>query len=1143
MSQNERTFGPYYLYNTIGEGEFGKVKLARHKDNMAKDVCAKLIKKKNITNPVLRSKLMREISILQDLSHPNIVKLLDVIETETHIGMIMEIASGGELFEFIYAVNYLPEKEACRFFAQLMSGVHYLHYHNYVHRDLKLENLLLDADKNIIITDFGFANKSDGRFLSTSCGSPCYAAPELVISDGYIGEEADIWSCGVILFAMVCGYLPYDDDPNNNGSENINLLYKYILETELIFPNHLSESVCHLIKRMLTPDPKNRAKMTEILKHPWLRPCSQILLDSMYYTQQSHLQNQAPPQDHLVPSEAQPPNVNRLFDDIVMENSEEVFEKVEKHSLELTARSLSVINSEKMEVLSDGIPSNNSEPVTDPDNMRDNMIDVEAYMIDEENKNDDFDFSVNGVSIKESNEEGVTTELQIQEKFNDMNGASNDAISEVNCIKLNLQLELKKALTSDGETTPENLQASNVEAEELQNDDKMEIDGDDLKNQDGEQSAIKEPIDVDVVTTEGSVGFSQIPQMEHLAENKMEVETDGVFGISDVIKVENLGADVHALSYTAPNVTSATFIEGGDNFKPKSREFNREENNDAQTDIVTEDENNLLVIDKKEKKTSDIGINTLETLPVEESESLLDISGNVSENGTHGGSTILDISTTDITRTFSKKKKSSIESAYEISEVIVIKDYKEKSIQATFMSKEQESSTRTLQHECPEVIPIVSPKTAIESPNSFFSHSRYSSSHNQSDAVFSHNILNKTNAANCSDTDVLKQLENSGPVLNEVNLKNHQLKQQQETYFNLHSYLSKRSLLSEIMSEVQRNMDSYANENNLAVPLKRSAEINEKKLRKISSVSLAHEKHHTFTASKLKNEVSPTKKTNLHNNFSRGKLKTSEKADSEFSKLMISYRNSIDVWRSSTMDRKFNRNSVEPLSNTGIPTGTFDVRATSIDNIRPKMKSRRTSVSTASNTEVSKLRYHSGPIDKRAISHRAPKLLIADIISLISDMGMIIQQSSKNNNSFKLKVNRPRNDIKEAAEMEFNEEQRISNIMVTPINEVDHNEKLRIISSFPVSLFQKLKYRVQLGPNYNKGFDGKEGGKAHIVNKSSKEELYGGELKFTIEIQRIKNLKGLYVVEFKRFFGDIWEFKRLYQFLITKFPLGEEKFL
>ncbi|KAI9342043.1 kinase-like domain-containing protein [Zopfochytrium polystomum] len=263
--------GPYVLLKTIGEGEFGKVKLAYHIDNPSKQVAVKLILKENIRNPTKHAKVLREISILQTLSHPFIVKLHEVVETDQYIGMVMEYASGGELFEYILAHRYLKEKDACRFFAQLLAGVRYIHSVGIVHRDLKLENLLLDGNHNVIITDFGFANRFRSGdvdiFMQTSCGSPCYAAPELVISEGYAGEAADVWSCGVILYAMLSGFLPFDDDPENPDGDNINQLYKYILETSLEFPEHISSDAQSLLKRMLVPDPRHRAKLSEVISH------------------------------------------------------------------------------------------------------------------------------------------------------------------------------------------------------------------------------------------------------------------------------------------------------------------------------------------------------------------------------------------------------------------------------------------------------------------------------------------------------------------------------------------------------------------------------------------------------------------------------------------------------------------------------------------------------------------------------------------------------------------------------------------------------------------------------------------------------------------------------------------------------------
>lgn len=235
--RKETRFGEYVLGQTLGEGEFGKVKLGWKKDGSVQ-VAIKLIRRETLgSNPSRLPKIYREISILRELSHPNIVRLHEMVETDRHIGIILEYASGGELFDYILNHRYLKDNAARRLFAQLVSGVGYLHKKGIVHRDLKLENLLLDRNRNIIITDFGFANTFDasdelgdeieynlsnrdfvkkmdldrvrengfrrGDLMQTSCGSPCYAAPELVVSESlYTGRKVDVWSCGVILVSL-----------------------------------------------------------------------------------------------------------------------------------------------------------------------------------------------------------------------------------------------------------------------------------------------------------------------------------------------------------------------------------------------------------------------------------------------------------------------------------------------------------------------------------------------------------------------------------------------------------------------------------------------------------------------------------------------------------------------------------------------------------------------------------------------------------------------------------------------------------------------------------------------------------------------------------------------------------------------------
>lgn len=271
----EVRFGSYILGSTLGEGEFGKVKLCWRKDGkQPSQVAIKFIRRESIPRGSEReSKVHREINALKRLTHPNIIRLEEVLQNDKYIGIVLEYASGGELFDYILQHRYLKDSLACRLFAQLVSGVYYMHSKGIVHRDLKLENLLLDKHKNIVITDFGFVNSftSESELMKTSCGSPCYAAPELVISnEPYEARKVDIWSCGVILYAMLAGYLPFDDDPQNPDGDNIARLYQYITTTPLTFPEYVEPMPRDLLRRILVSNPKKRLNLKEIRSHSWL---------------------------------------------------------------------------------------------------------------------------------------------------------------------------------------------------------------------------------------------------------------------------------------------------------------------------------------------------------------------------------------------------------------------------------------------------------------------------------------------------------------------------------------------------------------------------------------------------------------------------------------------------------------------------------------------------------------------------------------------------------------------------------------------------------------------------------------------------------------------------------------------------------
>eukprot|EP01135_Chromosphaera_perkinsii_P010330 Nk52_evm2s2118 gene=Nk52_evmTU2s2118 len=263
FSDNSPILGKYYLGRTLGEGTYGKVKLGSHVLT-GEQVAVKVIERSSIKTPKHMTRLNREIKALKMLDHPNIIKLYDVFDYETKIILVMEYASGGELFDYIVAHKQVKEKEARKFFRQIVSAVDYSHRCGIVHRDLKPENLLLDDKKNIRLVDFGFSNSYDPKkHLETYCGSPYYAAPEMVLGRKYCGPEVDMWSLGVILYALICGCLPFDDS-------NVKVLYDRIASGVYRTPSHMTKEAKALIKKMLTVDPSKRIRMDQLRKEKWI---------------------------------------------------------------------------------------------------------------------------------------------------------------------------------------------------------------------------------------------------------------------------------------------------------------------------------------------------------------------------------------------------------------------------------------------------------------------------------------------------------------------------------------------------------------------------------------------------------------------------------------------------------------------------------------------------------------------------------------------------------------------------------------------------------------------------------------------------------------------------------------------------------
>lgn len=258
----EPHIGKYRLLKTIGKGNFAKVKLAKHIPT-GKEVAIKIIDKTQL-NPGSLQKLFREVRIMKTLDHPNIVKLYQVIETEKTLYLVMEYASGGEVFDYLVLHGRMKEKEARAKFRQIVSAVQYCHQKKIIHRDLKAENLLLDSEMNIKIADFGFSNEFvPGNKLDTFCGSPPYAAPELFQGKKYDGPEVDVWSLGVILYTLVSGSLPFD------GS-TLRELRERVLRGKYRIPFYMSTDCENLLKKFLVLNPSRRASLEVIMKDKWM---------------------------------------------------------------------------------------------------------------------------------------------------------------------------------------------------------------------------------------------------------------------------------------------------------------------------------------------------------------------------------------------------------------------------------------------------------------------------------------------------------------------------------------------------------------------------------------------------------------------------------------------------------------------------------------------------------------------------------------------------------------------------------------------------------------------------------------------------------------------------------------------------------
>ncbi|KAJ3130517.1 Map microtubule affinity-regulating kinase [Nowakowskiella sp. JEL0407] len=273
VNAKHKHLGNYEILKTIGEGSFAKVKLGIHRLTN-QQVAIKIIDKDKLPDEYSLKNLHREVSVMRLLDHPNIIKLYEVIETKKELHLVLEYAAGGEVLDYIVAHGKLKESEAKKFIRQIVSALEHCHAVNVVHRDLKAENLLLDSDMNIKISDFGLSNIFDRtKTLATFCGSPVYSAPELIEGKKYIGPEVDAWSLGINLYAMVIGDLPFADS-------NLQALYDSILKCKFDLPSSVSAECKDLIQHLLVINPKKRFTATQVKEHPWIVAGTSFLDDA-----------------------------------------------------------------------------------------------------------------------------------------------------------------------------------------------------------------------------------------------------------------------------------------------------------------------------------------------------------------------------------------------------------------------------------------------------------------------------------------------------------------------------------------------------------------------------------------------------------------------------------------------------------------------------------------------------------------------------------------------------------------------------------------------------------------------------------------------------------------------------------------------
>jgi len=259
-----KKLGPYIMQDEIGHGSYSSVVKAVRIDGEIYSAC-KIISKKMLNQTINPEQVEKEVHVLHQIQHKRVIKLVDLMQDTINFYLFLEYCPGGNMASKIIKNGKIPENQAKRYFFQLMQGIDFIHDNKVAHRDIKLENVLLDSKDNVKIADFGFSRFIEpGTLSSTMCGTPAYAAPEIYCSNTYDPMSSDIWSCGVVLYTMITGHLPW------HGHNQLSIMDQ-IMNGHFFFPTYISHPLADLITQMMNKDPSQRLTSKDILNHHWFK--------------------------------------------------------------------------------------------------------------------------------------------------------------------------------------------------------------------------------------------------------------------------------------------------------------------------------------------------------------------------------------------------------------------------------------------------------------------------------------------------------------------------------------------------------------------------------------------------------------------------------------------------------------------------------------------------------------------------------------------------------------------------------------------------------------------------------------------------------------------------------------------------------